>query len=127
MASTSREAQGDEEAAVAVDIRRVPELQEARPAVAGSGDAGVQILRLVTGGRMKPKVGDRVRCTGPLDDGSLGMNASLVGVEGTVDWLGEWMDMWTNQIGIHWDNGSRLMLLDGDPFVVIASTEERKP
>ena len=73
----------------------------------------------------KPKVGDRLRCTGPLNDGSLGINNSLIGVEGTVDWLGEWEGLYTTQIGVRWDNGSRLMLLEGDPFEVIEESTEK--
>jgi len=65
------------------------------------------------------KVGDRVRCTAPLDDGFLGINLELIGVEGTVNWVGQWDTRLTRQIGVKWDNGSTLNLLEGDPYVVL--------
>ncbi|MBZ4631329.1 DUF4314 domain-containing protein [Mycobacterium timonense] len=42
-----------------------------------------------------------------------------VGTTGTVDWLGQWTDELTKQIGVRWDNGSRLILLPHDPFRVL--------
>jgi hypothetical protein len=70
------------------------------------------------------KVGDRVRCTAPLDDGFLGINLELIGVEGTVTWVGDWASKLTSQIGVQWDNGSTLNLLLGDPYVVLRTEWE---
>jgi hypothetical protein len=73
------------------------------------------------------KVGDRVRLTAPIrDEYPPPRNASTppglpAGLEGTVDWVGQWVDSYTRQIGVKWDNGSRLMLLaDVDRFEVIS-------
>jgi hypothetical protein len=71
-------------------------------------------------------VGDRVRCTGPLNDGCLGTNYSLVGVEGTVCWVGQFTDHLTSQVAVDWDNGSKLNLLPGDPFVRLMTPSTKK-
>lgn len=63
---------------------------------------------------MKPRIGDRVRIVGPMDD----PDPIPIGTEGTVDWLGQWISELTRQIGVKWDNGRRLILLDTDPFIV---------
>jgi hypothetical protein len=65
------------------------------------------------------KVGDRVRLTAPLHDDypPPGLRS---GLEGTVDWVGQWTSVLTRQIGVRWDNGRRLMLLDGDRFEVLS-------
>lgn len=65
---------------------------------------------------MKPDIGNRVRITGVLPDDP---NPLPIGTEGTVDWLGQWTSELTKQIGVKWDNGSRLILLHTDPFAVI--------
>jgi hypothetical protein len=62
-----------------------------------------------------PNLGDRVRVTGQMDDPS----PVPVGTEGTVDWVGSWTSPLTRQIGVLWDNGSRLLLLGGDPYEII--------
>ncbi len=62
-----------------------------------------------------PKIGDRVRITGPMDDPS----PIPMGAEGTVNWIGIWNSPLTRQIGVKWDNGSRLLLLGDDPYEVI--------
>ncbi len=64
---------------------------------------------------MKPCVGDRVRITGELDD----PNPIPIGTEGTVNWLGQWTTELTKQVGVLWDNGSRLIMLPDDPYAVI--------
>lgn len=64
------------------------------------------------------QVGDRVKCIGPLNDGVLGMNRDLIGVEGTVSWMGQFTDRLTSQVAVDWDNGSKLNLLAGDESVV---------
>ncbi len=66
---------------------------------------------------MKPRIGDRVRITGVMDD----PDPIPVGTEGVVDWLGAWDSELTRQIGVKWQNGRRLILLDTDPFIVIES------
>lgn len=63
--------------------------------------------------RLQP--GDRVRCTGPLNDGSLGINTDLVNVEGTVQMVGQFSSQLTEWVAVHWDNGLKLNLLPGDP------------
>lgn len=65
---------------------------------------------------MKPNVGDRVRITGTLPHDP---NPLPIGLEGTVDYIGQWTSDYTKQIGVAWDNGSRLLLLHDDPFVVV--------
>ena len=72
---------------------------------------------------MKPRMGDRVRVTGVMND----PNPLPVGTEGTVDWLGQWESELTKQIGVKWDNGSRLILLPFDPFEVIPTETFHKP
>jgi hypothetical protein len=66
------------------------------------------------------QVGDRVRLTAPVPDDypPPGLPA---GLEGTVDWVGQWTDELTRQIGVRWENGRRLMLIneDRDRFEVI--------
>jgi hypothetical protein len=42
-----------------------------------------------------------------------------VGAEGTVDWVDRWTSIYTEQIGVQWDNGRSLVLLGSDPFAVI--------
>jgi Domain of unknown function (DUF4314) len=64
---------------------------------------------------VKPRVGDRVRITGVMDD----PDPIPVGSEGTVDWVNTWTSELTRQIGVKWDNGRRLLLLDSDPFEII--------
>lgn len=64
---------------------------------------------------MKPQVGDRVRITGILDD----PDPLPIGAEGTVTWLGQWTTELTQQVGVAWDNGSRLIMLPHDPYIVI--------
>lgn len=64
---------------------------------------------------MKPRVGDRVKITGELDD----PNPIPIGTEGTVNWLGQWTTELTSQVGVLWDNGSRLIMLPHDPYTVI--------
>jgi hypothetical protein len=61
------------------------------------------------------KIGDRVRITGHMDD----PNPLPVGTEGTVDWIGQWTSDLTKQVGVKWENGSRLILLPHDPYEVI--------
>lgn len=61
------------------------------------------------------KIGDRVRITGVMQD----PNPIGIGVEGTVRYVGGWANEWTRQIGVTWDDGSTLMLLEDDPFTVV--------
>ena len=61
------------------------------------------------------QVGDRVRVTGHMDD----PDPIPVGTEGTVDWVGQWTSAYTRQVGVKWDDGRRLILLDLDPYEVI--------
>lgn len=56
--------------------------------------------------------GDRVRVTGTMSNDPAPME---VGAEGTVTYVSEQF----GQYGVDWDNGRSLMLLQGDPFVVI--------
>ena len=63
-----------------------------------------------------PSIGDRVRVTGRMDD----PDPLPVGSEGTVDWIGQWTDELTRQIGVAWDSGRTLLLLPSDPFEVLA-------
>lgn len=65
------------------------------------------------------KIGDRVRLTAPMHDDypPPGLPA---GLEGTVNWIGQWVSRETRQIGVMWDNGRQLMLLpDVDRFEMI--------
>jgi hypothetical protein len=62
-----------------------------------------------------PQVGDRVRVTGVIND----PDPVAVGVEGTVTWVGSWTSELTRQIGVKWDNGRTLGLIDGDPFKIL--------
>lgn len=61
------------------------------------------------------QVGDRVQVTGLMDDPC----PIPVGTEGTVDWVGQWVSEYTQQIGVKWDNGRTLILLGSDPYRVI--------
>lgn len=64
----------------------------------------------------KPRVGDRIRITGPIPEEP---NPVPVGTEGTVTWVGQWTRELTRQIGVDWDNGSKLLLLGSDPYEVL--------
>lgn len=64
----------------------------------------------------RPRVGDRVRLTGVMDD----PDPIPVGSEGTVDWVNTWTDVLTRQFSVDWDGSSRkLMLLDCDPYRIV--------
>jgi hypothetical protein len=60
-------------------------------------------------------VGDRLRMTGLMDD----PDPIPVGSEGTVDYVGDWNYELSRQIGVKWDSGRSLLLLEHDPYVVI--------
>ncbi len=60
-------------------------------------------------------VGDRVMITGYMDD----PDPIPIGVKGTVDYVGSWTSELTEQIGVDWDNGRKLLLLSCDPYIVI--------
>lgn len=62
-----------------------------------------------------PKIGDRVQITGAMND----PDPVPVGTCGTVNWVGSWTCELTRQIGVRWDDGRTLGLLEGDPFVVL--------
>jgi len=62
-----------------------------------------------------PKVGDRVRVTGAMND----PDPIAMGEVGTVDWAGSWSSPLTRQIGVKWDNGRSLGLIEGDPFAIL--------
>lgn len=64
---------------------------------------------------MIPQVGDRVKMTGVMQNDPCPME---VGAEGTVDYIGTAIQGRT-QIGVEWDNGRGLILLDCDPFVIM--------
>ena len=66
----------------------------------------------------KPQVGQRIRLTAPVRDDypPPGLPA---GLEGTVDWVGAWTGVYSRQVGVRWDSGQRLILLDGDRFEVV--------
>jgi hypothetical protein len=66
--------------------------------------------------RPPPRIGDRVRVTGVMRDDP---DPIPVGAEGTVDYVGQWHDRLSQQIGVKWDNGRSLMLLGNDPYEVI--------
>lgn len=62
-----------------------------------------------------PRVGDRVRITGLMDD----PYPILVGTTGTITRVHEGDGWW--QADVAWDNSDRrLMLIEVDPFEVIA-------
>ena len=42
-----------------------------------------------------------------------------MGEVGTVDWAGSWSSPLTRQIGVKWDNGRSLGLIEGDPFAIL--------
>jgi Domain of unknown function (DUF4314) len=65
---------------------------------------------------MPIQIGTRVKITGVMQDDP---NPRPVGAEGTVDWIGQWLDELTKQIGVKWDDGSRLILLPDDPFETV--------
>jgi len=46
-----------------------------------------------------------------------------VGTEGTVDWVNTWESKLTEQVGVAWDNGRRLLLLGDDPFEILRTEE----
>jgi hypothetical protein len=71
---------------------------------------------VVTVRGMPIQIGTRVKITGVMQDDP---NPRPVGAEGTVDWIGQWLDEMTKQIGVKWDDGSRLILLPDDPFVTV--------
>ena len=62
-----------------------------------------------------PQVGDRVRVTGIMND----PDPLTVGEEGTVNWMGAWTSELTKQIGVKWDSGRTLGLLENDPFEIL--------
>ena len=64
------------------------------------------------------KPGDRIRLTAPVPD-EYPPPGLPAGLEGTVDWVGQWTNEYTRQVGVMWDSGRRLILLDGDQFEVI--------
>ncbi|MDD4865660.1 MAG: hypothetical protein PHQ28_00530 [Mycobacterium sp.] len=66
----------------------------------------------------KPNVGDRVRVTGVMPEDP---SPVPVGTEGTVTWIGQWVNELTRQIGVDWDNGSKLILLASDPYDVLGA------
>ena len=63
-------------------------------------------------------VGDRVRMTGVMENDPAPI---MVGDEGTVTYASEEF----GQYGVAWDSGRTLMLLRGDPFVVIGRAAAR--
>jgi hypothetical protein len=68
----------------------------------------------------RPNVGDRIRLTAPVVD-VCPPPGLPVDLEGTVNWVGQWVDELTRQVGVEWDNGRKLMLLaDVDRYEVIA-------
>lgn len=64
------------------------------------------------------KVGQRVRLTAAVPD-EFPPPGLPAGLEGTVTWVGQWTNEYTRQIGVKWDNGRTLILLDGDEFEVL--------
>jgi hypothetical protein len=72
------------------------------------------------------KIGDRIRLTAPLAD-EYPPPGLPAGLEGTVDWVGQWESELTRQVGVRWDNGRRLILLDGDSFEVIPTETFHEP
>ena len=73
---------------------------------------------------MNPQVNDRIRLLAPLinpDSDVIPIEDVPVGTEGTVDWIG----VSAGQVcGVKFDNGARLVLLEGDVFEVIRSATE---
>lgn len=65
------------------------------------------------------KIGDRIRLIAPIRD-EFPPPGLPAGLEGTVDWVGAWDHQLTRQVGVQWDSGRRLILLDGDKFEVIS-------
>lgn len=66
------------------------------------------------------KIGSRVRLTAPVVD-NYPQPGLPAGLEGTVDWVGQWTNEYTRQLGVRWDNDRRLILLaDVDQFEVIS-------
>jgi hypothetical protein len=69
----------------------------------------------MSAGRPPVGIGDRVRITGPMNDS----DPLPVGAEGTVYWVDRWTSIYTEQIGVKWDNGRSFVLLGSDSFAVI--------
>lgn len=65
---------------------------------------------------MMPKIGDRVRVTGVLPNDPAPIP---VGDEGEVTWVSESAHGLHGQIGVEWDSGRTLMLLEDDPWEVV--------
>jgi hypothetical protein len=66
------------------------------------------------------KIGDRVRVTGVMQDEP---DPIPVGTEGTVNWIGQWVNEYTEQIGVKWDDGRRLILLSCDPYTIVTDSQ----
>lgn len=65
------------------------------------------------------KVGDRIKLVSMADD----PDPIEAGATGTIDWLGE-PNMPHQQIGVEWDNGRSLILINGvDKFRIITGEE----
>jgi hypothetical protein len=73
---------------------------------------------------VKPNVDDRVRLTAPMRNqawSKIPEEDLPVGSEGIVTCVGQWLDEWTQWIGVDWDNGSMLNLLaHRDSYEVIS-------
>jgi hypothetical protein len=69
----------------------------------------------VSAGRPPVGIGDRVRITGWMND----PDPLPVGAAGAVDWVDRWTSIYTERIGVQWDNGRSLVLLGSDSFAVI--------
>lgn len=65
--------------------------------------------------RSKPRIGDRVRITGPMDD----PDPIPVGHTGTVYWVGKWSSVFDKRCSVRWDGGRDLGLLSSDSFRVL--------
>lgn len=76
-----------------------------------------EVLRTMHRGTrvIPPRIGARVRITGVMDD----PDPLPVGLEGTVDWIGQWTSRLTERIEVEWDNGRKRLLLSHDPFEVL--------